>query len=279
MKLSSERGSYDYVKKVAALLVSQPGQIRPKDLEYALGAVRGVLGMERITGDGEMLKVYSDAFKAASGAAKAALALELSEILLELGRAGDAALFLQSALGERPGHEVERRLFIALADAARLQGDRKAAKAAVEAADAIKLERTNVQETAMAGALALSVEDYIADGRSGAALAALRRWDWEAPLEKLAGYSSYLYGRVYLAQGRKARALREFDAVAAVSPESPWAPKALISAANLLASQGDFSAAAGRLDRIIREYRTSPESDEARKMLKRMGRTGKGNVK
>ena len=272
LKLARDKGSLSLVKQVALVIVSRHREASSGELEAALETLRSTFGITRMMKDSEILEACSEAFKSAEGDTKALLALELADILLELGRPKEAAAFLSAALAENISEKARRRLFIAYGDTARYLGDASAARTALEAADAVKIERTSVQETAMTGALALNVEDYIAEKQYNEAEKALDKWAWEDPLEKLVGYSAYMTGRLYLAEGRTSRALAEFGAIVAVSPESPWAPAALLAEAKIHKAAGKSAAASQRLERIVSQYKTSPEAKEAQRLLKDGGR-------
>lgn len=271
LKLAADRGSRGFLKSVALTIVARNDGVERRLVEDAMAALRRVFGVARLIRDGEILKGYSDAFRTADGDSKAALAIELSDILLELGRAAEAGQFARAALAGNPSEKARRKLLMVYAETAAYVGDAEAARRSLEAADAIKLERTSVQETAMTGALALVVEDFLARKQYDEAEEALEKWEWESPLEKLVGYSSYLGGRLYAGRGRVGRALREFASVVAVSPESPWAPRALLSSARLLAASGEREQARRQLRRITAEYMSSPEVNEAEELLETLG--------
>jgi TolA-binding protein len=277
-RLLANRGSRGFVKSTVLAMVRRSGEMKSWHLEYALNVLRKTMGAERIASDAEVTAALAESLERTEGDEKAVLALVLADLLLEIGRADTAALHLQNTLLAEPGPGMKRRLLVRYADAARYEGHRDAAKRALEAAAAVQLPSSAVRESALAGALALSIEDFLRTRDYQSAERALSNWDFASPLDKLAGYNPYLRGRLYLAQGRRARAVAELESIPAVSPESPWAPKALLAVAEVLLAEGNKTGALEVLGRIEGEYRTSPERDEAADLSKRIGFTMKGGA-
>jgi TolA-binding protein len=266
LKLVAEQGSLDFAKRITLSVISRPSASK-SDLAFATAKLREIAGPARLAADDALVAAYVVAVKDSSGEPKAALALALSDILLERGSASTAADITKGALAEASDDATRRRLYIAFADAARYSGDAAAAENALAAAAAVPLERNSLQDVALTGALAFKAEDYIARKQYDDAEQALDSWDWEKPLEKLEGYSSYLRARLYRAQNRIVRALKECDAIVAVSPESAYAPKALLLAAKINDARGKRDAARDALGKIVAVYQASPEAKEAKSML------------
>lgn len=267
MVVGADSGAKDLVRRIGLSVVGRAASLGAGDVDAALRRMRETLGVEAMAADNALVAAFSEGFKAAKGKSKALIAVTLSDLLLERGAVGDAESFTKAALAETLDKDTSRRLFIAYGNAARYAGDASAAHAAFAAAEEIPLDRSALQRIALTGGLAFKVEDYLKHEEYPDARDALDQWEWEKPLEILAGYSSYLRGRLYHAQKRDKRALAELGSIVAVSPESSFAPKALLLMAGMELS-GNREAARAALDRIVKEYETSPEVPEARKMLK-----------
>ncbi len=276
--LLERRGSREFVKSTVMAMVTRSNEMDLQHLQYALEVLDRVVGPERMAADTEIAATLAEGCEKAEGNTKALLALELAGVYFESLESEKAEPFLEKALLAQPGPRMRRRLLVRLGDAARYNGLRDAARKAFEAAAAIEIPSAAVAENAKAGALALSVEDFLRTRDFAGAEAALVEWDFAAPLEKLAGYNPYLWGRLYALQERTARALFELESIPAVSPESPWAPKALLAAAKLLAARGERDAALERLAKIENDYKTSPERDEAVDLAERIGLNMKGGA-
>jgi TolA-binding protein len=268
MTLAREKLGPDVVKRAALSIVARSGSVDAAHVRDALVRLEDAIGFEKAASDDALVSACAQGFKNAGSPGKAVLALWLSDVLLERGAAGQAATFAKAALADDVG-PARRLLFIAVGDAARYLGDAPAARAAYAAADAVPIERTDVQRSALSGGLALKVESAVRDKEYAVAEQALDAWDLEKPLEKLQGYSSYLRASLYRAAGRDARALLELQALAAVSPESPFAPRALLLAAKIHAAGGNSDAAKVLLDKIVQVYPLSPEVAEAKDLLRR----------
>ncbi len=67
------------------------------------------------------------------------------------------------------------------------------------------------------------------------------------------------------------RALREFDRVVELYPNSPKAPAALLEAASVLSERGNVTRAREYLRRILARYPRSPEATQARRRLSQLG--------
>jgi len=271
LRLAEEQGSIDFMTRAALSIVSRQDAPR-EQLEFATGRLRESLGAARLASDARFESAYAKAFGGAKGERKAVLALALADIQLEKGRPGESQAVLKQALGEDMDDPLRRRLLIACGDAARYLGDRDGAHNAFDAAARIPLRRSGIQQAALGGAIAFKTEDYLARKQYADAEKALDAWDWEKPLEKLDGYSSFLRARLLEAQDRPSRALSELEAIAAVSADSAYAPKALLLAGKIHSSRGNRESAKAAFDRILKAYRTSPEAEEAGRMLPGRGR-------
>jgi len=270
--IAEDRGSRDFVKRVALSVVNRADKMKSEDMKSVLDEMRRTFMTSGMAADDDVLSACSASFKTATGVSKALLAIAMSDMLLERGQPKDAAAFTKAALSDRVEKESTRRLFIAYGDAMRYAGDGDAARAAFAAADEISLGRSSLQNMAVTSGLAFKAEDYLRNDEYSDAEDVLDQWDWEKPVEKLAGYSSYLRAQVYHAQRRDKRATAEIEALAAASPESPYAPKALLLEAKIHVAARNRAAAKAALDRIVKDYETSPEASDAKSMLKGFGR-------
>jgi len=117
------------------------------------------------------------------------------------------------------------------------------------------------------GSFARAAEDYIRRKEFDAAREQLREWEWQFPSDKLVGYSSLLWARLFLAQGQPDRAVRVAAELVAVNPSSPHAAELLALAAQACLQQKRPQQAARFFRRIVEDYPESPLCEQARKKL------------
>lgn len=118
------------------------------------------------------------------------------------------------------------------------------------------------QRIARQGAYPQSVEEYIRSGRYELALQTLNKWEWDFPLEKLRGYSSYLRAKLALQQSNYEEALKQALALVRINRKSDWADRCLLVAGEAYLSLSKPGKALDVVEVIRRDYPETPFSDE-----------------
>jgi len=207
---------------------------------------------------------------------KAAAAVEIGETLLrDLHRPDDAERAYRRVLQTyaRAGASWHlRRAHIGLGDIWRRRGDGQKARAAYRAAADIEVApRAPNIEAVRIGTLARYVEEYTREAEWEWVFRYLDEWAWEFPLAKLQGHWSLLRARALKAQGKIDEALREALDLTAANPDSPYAVRLLILAAECHQARGDPEKARLLLQTAVDDYPEDPYREEARRRLQALG--------
>jgi len=211
-----------------------------------------------------------------AGRRKAQIAVQIGETLLnDLLRYDEAEKEYQRVLktyataGAEP---VLRRAHVGLGDIWRHRGDRERAREAYAAAAAIRLtfQPPNVAAVRV-GTLARYVEEYTRERQWEWAFSFLDDWAWEFPLDKLEGHWSLLRAKALLARGDRAAALREAMDLVGASPDSAYAARLLMFAAECHVAEGQTDKARLLLQTAVEDYPEDPEQDAARARLQALG--------
>jgi tetratricopeptide (TPR) repeat protein len=263
----------DDLLNVCAAVVASPSAAESARTEAALLAA-DLYVAKRSEPDAAVALLASVAGKAADPALRARLQLKQARILIdELGdkAATDAAekLLTQVQKAENLDRALARGALAGLGDVWRRRGDGEKARGFYQQADEISIFRRNhTQNVVRIGALARYVEDYVRSGAWDDAKKFLEDWEWEYPLERLAGYSTLL--RVKMAEGQelpdKAAALA-LETVRA-NPLSPYADQLLLRAADDYKQVGDTKLAVETAQRLVSEYPESPLVGQVKTRLK-----------
>jgi len=208
--------------------------------------------------------------------AKAQAAAEIGDVLLKDQRRFDEAekefqrvLKTYAASG---ADAILRRAHVGLGDIWRHRGDGVKARAAYAAAAAIKVISLSPSEAAIrVGTLARYVEDYTRQAQWEWAFKFLDDWAWEFPGDKLAGNWSYLKASALLAQGDKAAALAEALDLTGANPQSPYAVRLLMLAADCHVKLGQPDKARLLLQAAVEDYPEDPDQAKARARLMALG--------
>jgi len=164
---------------------------------------------------------------------------------------------LDTYKGAKP--ETRRHALVGLAEIAVFSGDGKEAERLLREADAIPIRRSEQGGAAVrVGSLSRAVEDYIRRNEFTAARDLLDAWEWEYPLDRLAGYSTVLRARLCARRAEFPQAIRFLTSLVQVNPRSNYAAEALMGAAECYVNAGDKSKARDAYRRVLSEYPESP---------------------
>ncbi len=170
-----------------------------------------------------------------------------------------------------PGRIV-RQAHIGIGDVRRHEGKTDEARQAYAEAERIDLKsRGPKHEAIRIGTLARYVEDHTREGRWEWVHRYLDEWAWEFPEEKLKGHWSYLRGKALAAQGKWADALREAHDLLACNPQSAYAVRLLVLAAECQEKLGQRDRARLMLQTAVEDYPEDPHREEARAKLTALG--------
>jgi tetratricopeptide (TPR) repeat protein len=207
---------------------------------------------------------------------KAQTAVEIGEVLLrDLRRWDEAEKEYQRALktyATAGADLILRRAHVGLGDIWRHRGDGDKARAVYAAAAAIKVHNLPPNEAAVrVGTLARYVEDYTRQSQWEWVTKFLDDWAWEFPADKLKGHWSLLKAAAVSAQGKKAEAIEEAMDVLGANPQSPYAVRLLMRAAECQVALGDKDKARLLLQTAAEDYPEDPDQAKARTRLMALG--------
>jgi tetratricopeptide (TPR) repeat protein len=216
-------------------------------------------------------------------ARRAAYEIEAADIALgDLLRTEDAIPWLDAAsrrITDDSDPALTARLYRVRGDLAARRGDRAAAVAAYQRAiaGAPGSRRKAVEQSSARGAYSASTEAYLREKLYDRALAELRRWQEEYPLDKLEGSLPLLQARYAAARGKHAKAIALAGDALAVNPDSPDADRLACLAADCEAALGHADRAAAGYRAFLNDYPGSPLVNEVQQKLAKL--TGKGSAK
>jgi tetratricopeptide (TPR) repeat protein len=207
---------------------------------------------------------------------RAQIAVTAGEVLLkDLRRWDDAEKEFQRVLkvyATSGADAMLRRAHIGLGDVWRHRGDGDKARQAYRAASAIKVVNLPPNEAAVrVGTLARYVEDYTRQSQWEWVTKFLEEWAWEFPGDKLTGHWSCLKASALVAQGHKAAALAEAMDVTGANPQSPYAVRLLMLAAECQVALGAPDKARLLLQTAVEDYPEDPDQAKARTRLMALG--------
>lgn len=241
---------------------------------------KGLLLGEKLRAAGqadEAIKVYGTVEKRLKQpGGQAQVAVQIGETLLkDLFRYDDAEKEYQRALktyATAGQDRVIRRAHIGLGDVWRHRGDGAKAREEYATATAVRLEFQPPNVAAVrVGTLARYVEEYTRERDWEWAFQFIDDWAWEFPLDKLKGHWSLLRAQALLAKGDRGAALREATDLLGARPESAYAVRLLVFAAECHVAQGEPDKARLLLQTAVEDYPEDPLRDDARKRLQALG--------
>ena len=211
-----------------------------------------------------------------SGRRKAEIAVQIGETLLkDLRRYDEAEKEYQRVLktyATAGADRENRRAHIGIGDIWRHRGDGEKARAAYTAAAAIRLtfQPPNVAAVRV-GTLARNVEEYTRERQWEWAFKFIDDWAWEFPLDKLKGHWSLLRAEALLARRDRPAALREAMDLLGASPDSAYAVRLLMVAAQCHMAEGQTDKARLLLQTAVEDYPEDPQQSAARLRLQSLG--------
>ena len=160
--------------------------------------------------------------------------------------------------------ETRRRVLLGLAEVAVFKGDASGARKRLGEADAIRIKKSEQGGSAVrVGSLSRAVEDYVRRNEFTAARGLLDTWEWEYPLDRLAGYSTLLRAKLHMQREEYGRAVRLLTSLVVVNPASNYAGELLMTAGECHLALGDKTAARDTYKRVLGEYPESPHVKDA----------------
>ncbi|HUU43194.1 MAG TPA: tetratricopeptide repeat protein, partial [Planctomycetota bacterium] len=234
------------------------------------------LELEKLRKPADAVAALTEAERKITGApdAKTMLAVRAARITLDELDDADAALAcarraLETARTAKP--ETRRHALLALAEVAIRRGEADEARRRLAEADAIPIRRGDRGGRAVrVGSLSRAVEDYVRRGEFAEASTLLDTWEWEYPLDRIAGCATLLRAKLHITRQEYPRAVRLLTTLVKVNPRSNYAPEALMIAADCHTRLGDKPAARDTYNRVITGYPESPFVKDAVKALERL---------
>jgi len=160
---------------------------------------------------------------------------------------------------------------IRLGDVSKYMGNFDDAQQQYAKAEAMLLpNRTGKQVLSLRGAYAQTTESYIKGKRFEDASKEIDMWEWEFPLEKLDGYTSWLRAQAHAGLNKPDLAIGECDSLIKVNPRSNYADKLLLIAADAYQKKGDKAGAIASLRKVVADYPASPLVPEAKSRLAKL---------
>ena len=211
-----------------------------------------------------------------AGRRKAQVAVQIPETLLkDLLRWDEAEKEYQRVLKTyaTAGADAElRRAHIGIGDVWRHRGEGDKAREAYATAVAIRLtfQPPNVAAVRV-GTLARYVEEYTRERQWEWAFKSIDDWAWEFPLDKLQGHWSLLRAKALLARGDRPPALREAMDLLGANPDTAYAVRLLMFAAECHVAEGQTDKARLLLQTAVEDYPEDSHQNAARVRLKALG--------
>ncbi|MFH1748688.1 MAG: PKD domain-containing protein [Planctomycetota bacterium] len=159
---------------------------------------------------------------------------------------------------DHPMQQLRRRAVIGLGDVALLSGDYPDAERQYRKAQTLSEREIKQPEMlAKAGGYSYTLEDLLARNEFDWALVALDRWEDDAPLQKLEGFTFFWRGKITFVQQPGPLALRYLELAERVAPKATHVPEAVWLRANCLLALKRYDKALTQFQRIRVEFTES----------------------
>ena len=123
------------------------------------------------------------------------------------------------------------------------------------------------------GSCERSTEAFLQEGRPDRAIAVLREWESAFPASKPDGAIGFFMAQYWMLRGEYRQAISEARCVAALSPDSPYADRALMLAADALVADGQNARALAAYQSLVKQYPGSSLAVDAREAIARLEST------
>ncbi|MGH7144102.1 MAG: PA14 domain-containing protein [Planctomycetota bacterium] len=151
------------------------------------------------------------------------------------------------------------------------KGDGKDARENYTEADQFKVYgEPKVSPAVRLGNLIESTEYYMQEKRYDEAQKWLNIWEWEFPLERIEGQSSYVHCRLTYAEGDYLETIKYGERLAKANPQSRWAGQCLFWVGMAYEAQKKTAEAKATYARIVKDFSESPSAAPAQKKLQEL---------
>jgi len=181
---------------------------------------------------------------------------------------------LQSFRKKRGTKRLIKVLHVHLGDAYRRKGDFDAARQAYHEMGKLKTQQRNIDDElalAKTGSLIETIEYYLSEDETEAALNITNRLEWIFPQEKMNGYSSFLRGKAHFITGDYWDAIDSFKDSMAVEKNELHLPEAQWLMALCYDKLQKRDNAINAFKELIARYSENPLSYKAAEKLKEYG--------
>ncbi|MDO4557459.1 MAG: tetratricopeptide repeat protein, partial [Planctomycetia bacterium] len=148
----------------------------------------------------------------------------------------------------------------------RIRGDYEAVRGKIDEArssyrKAGKLSRRGRRDRnqfAELGSYERSAEAFLLEARPDEAIRVIREWEAEFPETKVNGAIGFFHAQYWMMRGEYRQAISEARTSAALAPDSPYADRSLLLAAESLAEMGQVEKAIAAYESFVKQYPGSP---------------------
>jgi tetratricopeptide (TPR) repeat protein len=236
----------------------------------------GPVVRDRLEDPGAALEIWTRAGSLVKSAeARVACATEVAELslwnLLKTEQVATALEEVAVLVDRLPDRALAARVVRLQGDLAMRRGDEAAARAAYARAVEIGQPKGKAAEReARRGAFDRSVEAFLRDREWDQARDALRHWEEEFPLDRIDGSLTLLEARYRAGTGQLTLAIALTADLLAVNPDSPFADRVALLAAECEERLGHTDRAVAALENLLHDYPGSPLVPDARAHLAKL---------
>ena len=162
-----------------------------------------------------------------------------------------------------------RMAYIRMGEYALVRGDRALAKKTLEdAQNADKWKKWTGDIDVTEGSHDMNFYQYLRQREFDGAMREIISSEWKTPSIKLSGQTRYMRGRLYIAKGQFAQALREFARATLADSKAPYADEILFYRAAAFEGLKDAAKSKECYQKLIKDYPESGLAVRAREKLK-----------